>query len=133
MMQSEIEPEIATSRFDPKDYTVGLIYSHTETYAAAQTMLDVEHQVPGFSVPLDNNSYTLGKLGKHNVVITHLSTGDAPIPSATAVVTSLRHSFPYVRFGLIGSIGGGVPSERHDIHLGDVVVSTPQSGTSGVI
>jgi nucleoside phosphorylase len=42
------------------------------------------------------------------------------------------HSFPNVRFGLMVGIGGGAPSARHDIRLGDIVVSTRGKGRDGV-
>ncbi|KAK1838827.1 ankryin repeat protein [Colletotrichum chrysophilum] len=44
----------------------------------------------------------------------------------------MLHSFPNMRIGLMVGIGGGAPSQKHDIRLGDVVVSTPNSGRGGV-
>jgi nucleoside phosphorylase len=44
----------------------------------------------------------------------------------------MQNSFPNVRIGLLVGIGGGVPSERHDVRLGDVVVSAPRDGKGGV-
>lgn len=43
----------------------------------------------------------------------------------------MLHSFPNVRTGLIVGIGGA-PSLRHDIRLGDIVVSAPRDG-KGVV
>ncbi|KAM0479934.1 hypothetical protein ACHAPX_004512 [Trichoderma viride] len=43
------------------------------------------------------------------------------------------HSFPNLRIGLMVGIGGGVPSQKHDIRLGDVVISAPQGGNTGVL
>ncbi|KAH7173109.1 hypothetical protein DER46DRAFT_596919 [Fusarium sp. MPI-SDFR-AT-0072] len=45
----------------------------------------------------------------------------------------MMHSFPNVRIGLMVGIGGGVPSKKHDIRLGDIVVSAPRDGKSGVL
>ena len=42
------------------------------------------------------------------------------------------HSFPNVRIGLMVGIGGGAPSQKHDIRLGDIVVSAPRDGNGGV-
>ena len=42
------------------------------------------------------------------------------------------HSFPNIRIGLMVGIGGGAPSQKHDIRLGDIVVSTPRDGKGGV-
>jgi nucleoside phosphorylase len=41
-------------------------------------------------------------------------------------------SFPNVRIGLMVGIGGGAPSPKHDIRLGDVVVSSSRDGKGGV-
>ncbi|KAL4909256.1 hypothetical protein BDW74DRAFT_174458 [Aspergillus multicolor] len=43
------------------------------------------------------------------------------------------HSFPNIRIGLMVGIGGGAPSPKHDIRLGDVVVSIPRNGQGGVL
>ncbi|KAH6657082.1 hypothetical protein BKA67DRAFT_554203 [Truncatella angustata] len=40
---------------------------------------------------------------------------------------------PNVRIGLMVGIGGGAPSLKHDIRLGDIVVSSPGYGTGGVL
>ena len=45
----------------------------------------------------------------------------------------MRVTFRSVRFVLMVGIGGGVPSAEADIRLGDVVVSQPHQGYSGVI
>src|SRR5437667_9730144 len=44
----------------------------------------------------------------------------------------MLHSFPNVRIGLMVGIGGGAPTEKHDIRLGDIVMSTPRDGKGGV-
>ncbi|KAL2808625.1 purine and uridine phosphorylase, partial [Aspergillus granulosus] len=113
------------------DYTVGWICAIVTEYAAAQEFLDEEHEAPVLS-PSDTNDYTLGKIGKHNVVIAVLPDGEYGTAPAAMVATNMQNSFPNVRIGLLVGIGGGVPSERHDIRLGDVVVSAPRNGKSGV-
>jgi hypothetical protein len=35
----------------------------------------------------------------------------------------MMHSFPNIRIGLLVGVGGGAPSPKHDIRLGDIVVS----------
>jgi nucleoside phosphorylase len=45
----------------------------------------------------------------------------------------MLHSFPSIRFGLMVGITGGAPSKKHDVRLGDVVVSSPIGRTGGVI
>jgi nucleoside phosphorylase len=44
----------------------------------------------------------------------------------------MLHSFPNVRIGLMVGIGGGAPSQKHDIRLGDIAVSAPHDGNGGV-
>jgi len=82
--------------------------------------------------PIDNNDYTLGKIGKHNVVIAVLPDGEYGTSSAASVARDILHSFHNIRIGLMVGIGGGAPSRKHDIRLGDIVVSTPRDGQGGV-
>ncbi|KAL3439834.1 purine and uridine phosphorylase, partial [Aspergillus insuetus] len=114
------------------DYTVGWICAIVTEYAAAQEFLDDEHEAPDFVSPGDTNHYTLGRIGEHNVVIAVLPDGEYGTAAAAMVATNMQNSFPNVRIGLMVGIGGGVPSERHDIRLGDVVVSAPRDGKGGV-
>jgi nucleoside phosphorylase len=104
----------------------------SEPNVAAQEFLDEEHEGPTFVSPNDTNDYTLGKIGEHNVVIAVLPDGEYGIASAASVATNMLSSFPNVRIGLMVGIGGGVPSEKHDIRLGDVVVSASRDGEGGV-
>jgi nucleoside phosphorylase len=118
---------------NPQDYVVGWICAiHTE-YVAAQAFLDDRHEGPDSVSTHDNNDYTLGKIGKHNVVIAVLPDGEYGTTSAAGVARDMLHSFPNIRIGLMVGIGGGAPSAKHDIRLGDVVVSAPRNGKSGVI
>jgi nucleoside phosphorylase len=117
---------------DPKNYTVGWICAiHTE-YVAAQVFLDEKHEGPEYVSPHDSNDYTLGKIGRHNVVIAVLPCGEYGISSATGVAKDMLNSFPNVRIGLMVGIGGGAPSRKHDIRLGDIVVSASGDGKGGV-
>ena len=117
---------------NPKDYTVGWICAvHTE-YVAAQSFLDQEHGRPKELSPNDNNDYTLGEIGGHNVVIAVLPDGEYGISSAASVARDMLHSFPNIRIGLMVGIGGGAPSQKHDIRLGDIVVSASHDETGGV-
>ena len=116
---------------NPSNYTVGWICAIGTEYVAAQEFLDEEHEAPDFVSPNDTNDYTLGKIGKHNVVIAVLPDGEYRTASAASVATNMFNSFPNVRIGLMVGIGGGVPSEKHDVRLGDVVVSAPRDGEGG--
>ncbi|GIC85878.1 Pfs and NB-ARC domain protein [Aspergillus udagawae] len=72
----------------------------------------------------DVNVYTIGRMGKHNIVV-------CPMPrmgkvSAAGAATNLRFSFPNLRLALLVGICGGVPfpsSGASEIFLGDVLIS----------
>ncbi len=100
--------------------------------AAASGMLDETHDTLP-SRPHDNNSYTFGRIGDHNVVIACLPFGDTGTIPAARVATQMLSTFSGLRFGLMVGVGGGAPSEEHDIRLGDVVVSKPMGTHGGVI
>ncbi|KAL6887033.1 nucleoside phosphorylase domain-containing protein [Trichoderma evansii] len=117
----------------PDCYTVGWICAVDTEYVAAQAFLDEEHEGPEYVSCNDNNDYTLGKIGKHNVVIAVLPDGEYGTSCAASVARDMMHSFPNIRIGLMVGIGGGAPSRKHDIRLGDIVVSAPRGGKSGVL
>ncbi|KAJ5899264.1 hypothetical protein N7495_004008 [Penicillium taxi] len=106
---------------DPANYTVGWICALPVEYVAAQEFLDEEHENPNFVSPNDTNDYTLGKMDEHNIVIAVLPDGEYGTASAANVATNMLNTFHNVRIGLMVGIGGGVPSEKHDVRLGDVV------------
>ena len=115
-----------------KDYTVGWICALPIELAAAKAMLDVRHD-PLPQMRHDNNNYTLGRIGAHNVVVAGLPYGLPGNTSAAIASTNLLSSFPSIRFGLMVGVGGGVPSTENDIRLGDIVISKPVEGSGGVI
>jgi nucleoside phosphorylase len=117
---------------NPKDYTVGWICAVLKEYTAAQLFLDTEHDPPEGISSNDTNHYTLGEIAGHNVVMAILSDGEYGVGSAASVVTNMLNSFPNIRVGLMVGIGGGAPTPKNDIRLGDVVVSSPINGTGGV-
>lgn len=113
-------------------YTVALICPLEVELSAARFMLDEEHE----RLPRkkhDINSYILGRLSGHNVVIASLPEGSQGTVSAATVATNLTRTFPSIELRLLVGIGGGVPSEKNDIRLGDVVVSAPQATLGGVL
>ncbi len=117
---------------DPKGYTVGWISALSTELVAARTFLDEEHELPESVSSNDNNSYTLGRIGKHNVVIAVLPDGEYGLTTAAGVARDMVHSFPNIRIGLMVGIAGGAPSKKHDIRLGDIAVGAPRDGESGV-
>ncbi|KIW90624.1 uncharacterized protein Z519_08407 [Cladophialophora bantiana CBS 173.52] len=83
-----------------KDYTVGWVCAIASEYVAAQAFSDRRHDGLEYVSPYSNNEH-LGKIGKHNVVITVLSKA-------------------------IG-IDGSASKQNHDINLGDIVVGSPRA------
>jgi nucleoside phosphorylase len=115
-----------------EDYTVGWVCALPVELAAAQEMLDEEHDTPRCDAH-DTNLYTCGRVGEHNVVIACLPEGQTGTNSAAAVAVQMKSTFSSTRFGLMVGIGGGVPSEEADVRLGDVVVSKPHKVHGGVV
>lgn len=95
----------------------------TESVGAG-VLLDEEHVGPVNIAQHNNITYILGSIGGHNVVIATLPDGEYGTKAAAAVARDMLHSFPNVRIGLMVSISGGAPTQKHDIRLGDVVVSS---------
>ncbi|KAL7917033.1 hypothetical protein ACQKWADRAFT_317617, partial [Trichoderma austrokoningii] len=118
---------------DPHKYTVGWICAISTEYVAAQAFLEDKHEKPEYVSPHDNNTYTLGRIGRHNIVIAVLPNGEYGLSSAAGVARDMLHSFPNVRIGLMVGIGGGAPSAKHDIRLGDVVVGISSNGEGAVV
>ncbi|KAI1842958.1 hypothetical protein JX266_010811 [Neoarthrinium moseri] len=118
---------------DPSIYTVGWICAVGTELVAATAFLDEEHDALEQQPATDNNTYILGRIWKHNVVIAALPHWQYGLVSAATVARDMLRSFPNVRLGLMVGIGGGAPSPKHDIRLGDIVVSSPGYGTGGVL
>ncbi|KAJ5108060.1 hypothetical protein N7456_004735 [Penicillium angulare] len=118
---------------DPQNYQVGWICAIETEYVAAKAFLDEIHEGPEYLSPSDNNDYTLGRVGNHNIVIAILPEGEYGTTSAASVARDMLHSFTNIRVGLMVGIAGGAPSASHDIRLGDVVVSAARDGKGGVV
>ncbi|PNP50731.1 hypothetical protein THARTR1_08352 [Trichoderma harzianum] len=112
------------------DYNVGWICALSEERTAATAMLDEKHDPLPISNPKDTNSYTLGAIGKHNVVVACLPEGEIGTNSAASVIMQLVNTFPSIKFGLLVGIGGGIPPH---VRLGDIVVSKPVGEYPGVV
>jgi nucleoside phosphorylase len=114
------------------DYTVSCICPMGVELAPVEAMLDKIH--PSLPTDRGQNSYTLGQIGGHNIVIAVMP--EIGNDCAATVATQLLNDFPSIRFGLLVGIGGGVPDEEeedNDIRLGDIVVSKPTATFSGVV
>ncbi|KAM0490737.1 hypothetical protein ACHAP8_011282 [Fusarium lateritium] len=107
------------------DYTIGWICAMPKELTAAIAMLDQQHS-PLPNPPHDNNAYTLGCIGDHNIVIACLPKGMVGHDATANMACHLVNTFPSIKLSLMVGIGSGVPSNK--VRLGDVVVGTP-SGT----
>ncbi|CEO61082.1 Putative Ankyrin repeat protein [Penicillium brasilianum] len=119
----------------PRDtFQIGWICALPIETAAAAEMLDENFGTLEEQDAADSNTYTLGRIGKHHIVIACLPGGQYRSTSATTVANNMIRTFSKsLRIGLIVGIGGGIPSATHDIRLGDVVISYPQGTCGGVI
>lgn len=115
------------------DYMVGWVCALPFEMAAARGMLDEIHEDLQEQDPSDHNSYILGQIHNHNVVIASLPAGIYGIAPAAMVAKDMLRTFRSIRFGLMVGIGGAAPSQAYDIRLGDVVVSQPSGTNGGVI
>lgn len=120
-------------RYSSEEYEVGWICALSKEMAAAKVMLDEVHEPPQDRRQTDQNIYSFGSIRDHNIVIACLPAGVYGTTSAATVAAHMLASFPSIRFGLIVGIGGGVPTAKKDIRLGDVVVSKPTGTFGGVV
>jgi nucleoside phosphorylase len=111
------------------EYTVGWVCALPKEQTAATAMLDQRHAELR-KPPNDFNTYTLGSIGGHNIVIACLPKGKYANNSAASVATHMIDTFPCIKIGLMVGIGGGVPPK---VRLGDVVISTPVDSFPGVV
>ncbi|KAG7145210.1 hypothetical protein HYQ46_006053 [Verticillium longisporum] len=104
-----------------EDYTIAWICALPLELEASRAMLDEEHRSLPFQAG-DDNTYVLGRIDQHNVVMACLP-GQYGKNNAAIVATNLKRSFSRIRATLMVGIGGGSPSQA-DLCLGDVVVGT---------
>ncbi|OGE58486.1 hypothetical protein PENARI_c001G12297 [Penicillium arizonense] len=115
-------------------FQIGWICALPIEVAAAKEMLDEGFGILDVQDPSDSNTYILGRIGKHYVVIACLPGGQYGTTSATTVANNMIRTFSKsLRIGLMVGVGGGIPSAAHDIRLGDVVISYPENTCGGVI
>ena len=111
------------------DYTVGWLCALSVELATARAMLDQEHpDLPSHNH--DQNTYTLGSMGKHNVVLACLPMGVSGAVTMANAAHWMFSTFPSIKLCLLVGTGQGIPTK---VKLGDVVVSVPCAQTPGVI
>ncbi|KAG2005207.1 hypothetical protein GB937_008903 [Aspergillus fischeri] len=129
----------ARAKLSCDEYTVGWLCVLDYEYDVSTALLDEEHDTP-FKPHDDPSSYTVGRIGGHNVVIAKCTR--AGTTNASTAVTHMLRTFDKIRFGLMVSIGGGAADapgshdprrSTTDILLGDVVVSKPEGNHGGIL
>ncbi|KAE8391437.1 nucleoside phosphorylase domain-containing protein [Aspergillus alliaceus] len=113
-------------RPNDSEFTVGWVCALFKEYIAAVEVLDEAYdRTRDTSLTSDGNSYyTRGRIGGHNVVVGCLPAGRYGLVSTSGVAEDMRSRFPGIKLGVIVGIGGGVPSAKNDVRLGDVVIGT---------
>ena len=132
MNHAKTKMAIKKKQLRKDDYTVGWICALPDPeWKASRLLFDEEHDVPALG-PRINYQYAFGSMNGHNVVMgcsTQMGKG-----AAAAVAAEMNSTFT-LRFGLLVGVAGGVPSDNHDVRLGDVVVGQPDlnARTGGVV
>ncbi|GAP83117.1 putative ankyrin repeat-containing domain protein [Rosellinia necatrix] len=113
--------------------TVAIVYVKPIELRAITVMLDERWWTSVSSAHGDNNDYTLGRIGEHNVVLAGPPRGEQGTVATAQFVSTIRLTFPNIQVGLLVGIGGGIPRyPQHDVRLGDVVVGAPEKGPAVV-
>lgn len=116
-------PPRPTSR---RGFDIAIICALTLEADAIDALFDTywdDEGPPYDKAPGDPNVYSTGVIGRHNVVLAHMS-GMGKI-SAALVASRCQTSFPNIKLALVVGICGVVPFDSGDkeILLGDVIIS----------
>ena len=114
----------AASDLSRNKYTVGWVCALSVEMAAARAVLDEAHEEADLNQSQgDINTYVLGRIARHHVVVACLPADQYGSNNAAQVGAHMRRTFPSIYVWLLVGVGGGIPGEL-DLRLGDVVVST---------
>ncbi|KAF5664844.1 nacht ankyrin domain-containing protein [Fusarium denticulatum] len=90
---------------DPSTYTVGWICALTTELVAAKSFFHEEYEVTlEAQAPGDNNSYSFGRMGRHDVAVACLPRARYGIAPAASVARDMLRTFPNIRVGLMVGI-----------------------------
>ncbi|KAK6356038.1 hypothetical protein TWF718_000412 [Orbilia javanica] len=133
-LDSGIGSSLSSFDKDPArdDYKIGVVCALSKELKAVRALFERSYDDLK-NIPRDPNHYALGCISQCNVVTTCLPAGAYGTNSANLVVSHLIRSFRNIQTCFLVGIGGGVPSDKNDIRLGDVVVSIPTGIYPGVI
>jgi nucleoside phosphorylase len=105
-------------------FSIAIICALSAERDAVMAMLDETWHAPEYGKTHgDDNTYALGRVGRHKVVVVRLP-GIGPREAANSAAT-FQNSFTKLRLGLVVGVCGGVPTESENRHIvmGDVVLS----------
>ncbi|TLD22782.1 hypothetical protein PspLS_07114 [Pyricularia sp. CBS 133598] len=113
------------AKYGTADYTVGWISIIATGLAASKGFLD-KQRPPIPKDKKDNNTYMLGSMGTHNVVMAAPGKSRMENTPAANIIGDIIRSFSNLRFNLLVCITDGAPTVKN-VRLGDVVVGIPLS------
>jgi nucleoside phosphorylase len=111
----------------PEDITIAIFCALPYEAVAVRYTLDGEYTCRSKG---RDYVYSFGKIAEHKVVIAQSQIGTI---EAAYCASAVSQEFPNVRLALMVGIGAGIPSPTHDIRLGDLAISIPKDGHSGVL
>ncbi|KAI0966509.1 hypothetical protein F4678DRAFT_448711 [Xylaria arbuscula] len=122
----------------PDDYTV-LWLCAAQVFEVAKRLLDrVDSEFK--TKVLEPDSYFYGKVGRHNIIVLLLPTALSKYEYSTAAtpqngeraIERIVQDFPEIRIALAVGVGGGAPTQKNDIRLGDAVIALAKGTHKGV-
>ncbi|KAF4948626.1 hypothetical protein FGADI_9530 [Fusarium gaditjirri] len=129
---SDLPPLPDAQAYPNSSYTVGILCALPLELLAVRALFDAKHQSPKY-IRGDSNTYALGIMSEHMVVAACLPSGEYGTNAAADSASNMKRTFPNIEFCLLVGIGGGAPTHKSDIRLGDVVVSLPTTKYPGVV
>ncbi|KAJ2988073.1 hypothetical protein NUW58_g4165 [Xylaria curta] len=108
------------------DFEISIVCALPLEYDAVSLLFDIDWSECGLNPGKafsDRNTYTTGRIGRHDVVVA-LLPGMGKV-NAAGVAAGLRMSFPNIKIALLTGICGGAPQTQDgdEILLGDVIIA----------
>ncbi|KIW95901.1 uncharacterized protein Z519_02966 [Cladophialophora bantiana CBS 173.52] len=123
---------MAQPRLTVRDYHVGWICAIDIECGVACELLDEELADP-IGIPEDDENINVWSSPTSQICHRLPPQGRRGAASAAHVARDMHRSLPAIRIRLMDGIAGGAPTKKHDIRLGDVVVSSPDRRSGGVM
>ncbi|KAI0876222.1 nucleoside phosphorylase domain-containing protein [Hypoxylon argillaceum] len=129
IMADSTPSEVSSRDQNCLKYTIGWICVRVIQQTVAIMMLDESHADVD-KHHNDPNTYNLGRMGQHNVVIACLPQNQGGSNTAATIAVWMTTTFPEIKLCLLVGLGSGIP---HKVRLGDVVVGMPYDELPGVV